>query len=45
MAAYLFLHSQRREKELHTLLSIHTLASRGDPKAVTEQLDIWERYF
>ena len=44
ITAYLFLRSQRKSQELAQTLSVMTLASRGDPKAVEEQIRKWEEH-
>ena len=40
--AFLFLAGKRRQQELREELHMHTLAARGDEKAVRSQLREWE---
>lgn len=38
MHAFLFLAGKRRQREDRAMLALHTLAARGDPKALRKQL-------
>lgn len=43
MTAYTFLASKRKNRENHMALSLLLLSQSGDQKAVTKQLEDWEK--